>query len=67
MGLAIKTDYSPSKLDRSDTQTKKKKTWNVVSKDLKTGEGGVATWQDKIIQTSAGPCKVASLVGVPIS
>lgn len=51
----------------SSAQTKKKKTWNAVSKDLKTGEEGVATWQDKIIRTSAGPCKAATMVGVPIS
>ena len=51
----------------SSTQCKKKKTWNNVSKDLKTGEDGVATWDGKVIQTSAGPCKAASLVGAPIS
>jgi hypothetical protein len=39
----------------------------VVAKDLKSGEGGVATWQGKIIQTSSGPCKAASLVDAPIS
>merc|ERR1711935_941541 len=51
----------------SSSQVKKKKIWNAVSKDLKTGEGGVATWQGKIIKTSTGPCKAASLVGVPIA
>ena len=45
----------------------KKKTMEAVAKDLKTGEGGVATWDGKAIQTSAGPCSVASLVGAPIS
>mmetsp|Transcript_15996 Transcript_15996/g.44243 ORF Transcript_15996/g.44243 Transcript_15996/m.44243 type:complete len:769 (-) Transcript_15996:85-2391(-) len=51
----------------SSSQVKKKKVWNTVSNDLKTGEGGVATWQGKTIQTSTGPCKAASLVGAPIS
>eukprot|EP00339_Tiarina_fusa_P009146 CAMPEP_0117074326 /NCGR_PEP_ID=MMETSP0472-20121206/52359_1 /TAXON_ID=693140 ORGANISM="Tiarina fusus, Strain LIS" /NCGR_SAMPLE_ID=MMETSP0472 /ASSEMBLY_ACC=CAM_ASM_000603 /LENGTH=783 /DNA_ID=CAMNT_0004799289 /DNA_START=109 /DNA_END=2460 /DNA_ORIENTATION=- len=51
----------------SSTQCKKKKTWDAVSKKLKTGDGGVATWDGKVIQTSAGPCKAATLVGAPIS
>jgi hypothetical protein len=51
----------------TSTQVKKKKTMGAVAKDLKTGEGGVATWQGKTIQTSAGPCNVASLVDAPIS
>ena len=51
----------------SSSQVKKKKIWSNVSKELKTGEGGVATWQGKTIQTASGPCKVASLVGAPIS
>ena len=51
----------------SSSQVKKKKIWSTVSKELKTGDGGVATWQGKIIQTSSGPCKAASLVGAPIS
>jgi methionine--tRNA ligase beta chain len=51
----------------TSTQVKKKKTWEAVAKDLKTGEGGVATWGGKVIKTSAGPCSAASLVGAPIS
>ena len=51
----------------TSAQVKKKKTMEAVAKDLKTGEGGVATWDGKAIQTSAGPCSVASLVGAPIS
>mmetsp|Transcript_25057 Transcript_25057/g.72083 ORF Transcript_25057/g.72083 Transcript_25057/m.72083 type:complete len:759 (-) Transcript_25057:79-2355(-) len=51
----------------SSSQTKKKKTWNNVSKDLKTIADGVASWQGKVIQTSAGPCKAATLVDAPIS
>ena len=51
----------------SSSQIKKKKIWTVVSKDLKTADGGVATWQGKTIQTASGPCKVVSLVGAPIS
>jgi hypothetical protein len=51
----------------SSSQVKKKKTWAAVAKDLKTGEGGVATWQGKTFQTSAGPCSAASLVDAPIS
>ena len=51
----------------SSTQVKKKKTWDTVSKDLKTINGGVATWDGKEIKTSAGVCSAASLVGAPIS
>jgi len=51
----------------SSSQVKKKKIWSAVSKGLKTGDGGVATWQGKTIQSSSGPCKAASLAGVPIS
>ena len=51
----------------TSTQVKKKKTWENVAKDLKTGEGGVATWDGKIIQTSAGPCSAPTLVGAPIA
>ena len=51
----------------TSAQVKKKKTMEAVAKDLKTGEGGVATWDGKTIQTSAGPCHAASLVGAPIS
>ena len=51
----------------SSAQMKKKKTWDKVAKELKTGNGGIATWSGKTIQTSAGPCSAASLVGAPIS
>jgi methionyl-tRNA synthetase len=51
----------------SAAQMKKRKTWETVAQELKTGEGGVATWQGKTIQTAAGPCKASSLVGAPIS
>jgi len=48
-------------------QAAKKKTWKKVAEELKTIDGGIATWQGKNIITSKGPCKAASLVGVPIS
>jgi len=51
----------------SSAQTKKKKTWNIVAADLKTGEDCIATWKGQSIRTSAGPCKAATLVGVPIA
>lgn len=51
----------------TSAQVKKKKTMEAVAKDLKTGEGGIATWDGQVIQTSAGPCSAASLVGAPIS
>ena len=51
----------------SSTQVKKKKVWEVVAKDLVTFEGGIATWQGKVLETSTGPCSVPSLVGAPIS
>ncbi len=46
---------------------KKKKTWETVAQGLKTGDGGVATWDGKVLQTSAGPCAAPTLVGAPIS
>ena len=51
----------------SPAQVKKKKVWDLVSKKLKTGEKGVATWDGKEIKTSVGTCAAASLVGAPIS
>ena len=51
----------------SSTQVKKKKTWDVVAKNLKTIDGGVAAWDGKEIKTSVGVCSAASLVGAPIS
>ena len=51
----------------SSAQMKKKKVFDAVSKKLKTGEGGIATWDGKVITTSSGPCAAASLVGAPIS
>ena len=51
----------------SSTQVKKKKVWEAVSKGLRTGEGGIATWDGKKMMTTAGVCKAASLVGAPIS
>ena len=51
----------------SSTQVKKKKIWDSLSKGLKTGENGVATWDGKEIKTTAGVCSAASLVGAPIS
>jgi hypothetical protein len=46
---------------------KKRKAWDSVAEGLKTGEGGVATWDGKTIMTSTGPCSASSLVRVPIS
>ena len=43
------------------------KVWKSVSKDLKTGDGGVAMWNGLEITTPAGVCKASSLVGVPIT
>jgi len=52
---------------QSAAQMKKKKTFDSVSKGLKTGEGGVATWEGKEIKTTVGICSAASLVGASIS
>jgi len=52
---------------QSSAQVKKRKTWDKVTKELKTDDDGVATWDGKSIQTSAGACTAASLVGAPIS
>lgn len=51
----------------SSAQVKKRKIFESVAKDLKTGEGGVACWMGKEIQTKAGKCSAATLVGAPIS
>lgn len=51
----------------TSAQMKKKKIWDAVSKKLKTTTDGIATWDDKPIVTSVGPCKAETLVGVPIS
>jgi len=51
----------------SPAQIKKRKTWDTVAKELKTGTGGVAMWSGKDIMTSVGKCSAASLVGVPFS
>lgn len=51
----------------SSAQVKKRKTWEAVAKDLKTGDGGIATWNGKEMKTSTGSCAAASLVGAPIS
>lgn len=51
----------------TSAQVKKKKIWETMSKDLKTAEGGVATWGGMDLLTSCGKCTVASLEGAPIS
>lgn len=51
----------------SPAQVNKRKVWEAVAKDLSTIDGGVATWEGKVIVTTAGPCSAASLVGAPIS
>jgi methionyl-tRNA synthetase len=51
----------------SSAQVKKKKIWEKVVANLKTGEGGIAVWNGKELKTNAGVCKAESLVGAPIS
>jgi len=51
----------------SSTQVKKKKIWDTVAKGLRTGDGGVAMWNGKPIQTKAGPCSAPNLVDASIS
>lgn len=51
----------------SAAQVKKRKAWDAVAKALKTGDGGVATWDGKTIMASTGACSTASLEGAPIS
>ena len=51
----------------SSTQVKKKIIFDVVAQDLKTNDEAVATWDGKVIQTSAGPCKAATLKAAPVS
>lgn len=51
----------------SSTQIKKKKVWESVASNLKTGDTGVAMWDGNEIRTSAGVCKAATLACAPIS
>jgi tRNA-binding EMAP/Myf-like protein len=51
----------------SSAQVKKRKTWEMVSKDLKTNSDGIATWDGKVVQTKAGPCRALSLIDALIS
>ena len=51
----------------TSAQMKKKKIFDNVAMNLKTGDGGVATWEGQVIKTSAGQCAAATLVGAPIS
>lgn len=48
-------------------QIKKRKVWETVAADLKTGEGGLALYQGQPLETSVGPCRVPTLIGAPIS
>jgi len=60
----LEGDWEPA----TSAQVKKKKIWEKVAKGLKTGEEGcVGTWDGKVISTSVGPCRAASLAGAPIS
>jgi len=51
----------------SSTQVKKKKTWSLVCKDLKTSQEHVAMYQNYKLVTSAGECTVPTLAGADIS
>ena len=51
----------------TSTQVKKKKVWETVAAGLKSDGSFMATWDNKVIMTSAGPCSVKSLIGAPIS
>ena len=51
----------------SSTQVKKRKVWENVANSLRTNSEGLATWDGKVIQTAAGPCKAQSLTDAPIS
>ena len=51
----------------SAAQVKKKKTMETVAAKLRTGEGGVAMWDGKVMMTSAGQCAATTLVGASIS
>ena len=51
----------------TSTQVKKKKVWESVATDLRTGDGGVALWKNQVICTSTGSCKAATLIDAPIA
>ena len=44
-----------------------KKVWQAVAADLKTNDGCQVTWKDQLLNTSAGPCAVASANNSPVS
>ena len=46
---------------------KKLKAWEAVVPDLHSNEEGVACWKDLTLTTSAGACRVATLVNSPIA
>jgi len=50
----------------SPAQVKKKKTFQIVSRDLITDKEGVATWKGLPIKSSSGVCSAASLVNAYI-
>lgn len=53
----------------TSTQIKKKKIWENIAINLKTNNDTncIATWSDKVLITSAGPCKAMTLMNAPIS
>jgi len=51
----------------SSQQMKKKKTWDIVAKELKSDGEKQMTWQGGVVRTKVGPCAVASLVDSMIS
>jgi methionine--tRNA ligase beta chain len=51
----------------TSTQVKKKKVWETVAMDLRTGDDGVALWKGQVIRSSTGPCKAATLIDAPIA
>ena len=51
----------------SAAQVKKRKVFDIVAKNMKTDENGIATWEGKAICTKAGQCRAATLAGAAIS
>ena len=51
----------------AENKLQKKKVWESVAEDLRTGDDKVARWKDLVMSVSAGPLTSASFANSPIS
>ncbi len=62
--MILQEPASPAAID---AQLQKKKTWEALQPDLKTGDDKVAAYKGIKMLTSSGPVVAASLAGASIS